>query len=46
VDFYNKIRHYIPPQFLLDLCPEPTVTEILEIKKLKSSRANKNKKNE
>ncbi len=44
VDFYNKIKNYIPRQYQATLCPKPTDDEILEIKKLKSTRANKYKK--
>ena len=44
VDFYNKIKQYIPSAYHETLCPKPTDSEILEIRKLKSSRANKYKK--
>ena len=44
VDVYNKIKQYIPSAYHETLCSKPTDSEILEIRKLKSSRANKYKK--
>jgi hypothetical protein len=48
VDFYKKIKSFVPSKYHETLCPKPDDEQIAEVKKIKSDRSKRTqrKKNE